>query len=272
MADFEFEIEERVSDKMPFIIVYGGPGLGKSTLASHAPDPIFLQTEDAGGELNIKTLKKGIFESYEEIMAALRYLYKNPDKYQTLVIDSLDHLEPLVMEYTLRMNDWGHINEGAYGAGYSKLDENWRALINAVKKIIVDKKKIFVGIAHGVVRIINDPMVEPYDGHEMKLNKRILPLIRENADIIGFLSTPIVIDKKTGRAKGGSSVVMNVRPNAAYEAKTRYSAMPSTIPLTKDKGWDTFAKYIPSVAALMNIEPVTQEQIETDETQNEDDN
>lgn len=218
-----------------------------STLASQAPDPIFLQTEDAGGDLVLKTLKKGIFQSYDEVMAGLRYLYKNPDKYKTLVIDSLDHLDPLVMDHTLRQNNWSHISEGAYGLGYSKYDENWRAIINAVKKIVDDRKKTFVGIAHSQVRTVNDPTVEPYDAHEMKIHKRVLPLVKENADVIAFLNTPVVIDKKTGRAKGGTSVSMFTKPNAAYEAKTRFSDMPAMIPLTRDGGWAKFAQYIPAL-------------------------
>lgn len=266
MADFNFEIDERESEDMPFIIVYGGPGLGKSTFASQAPDAIFIQTENAGGELKLKTMKRGVFTSYDEVMAALRYLYKNPDVFKTLVIDSLDHLEPLVVKHTLETNGWKSINEGAYGAGYVKLEENWRALLSAIKRIVVDKKKIFIGIAHGVVRTVNDPTVEPYDSHEMKLNKRVLPLLKENADVIGFMNTPIVIDNKTGRAKGGSSVAMFVRPNAAYEAKTRYSSMPSMIQMNKDDGWSKFSSYIP----LLNGGTAVQEVDTTgDEAQNE---
>lgn len=247
MTDFSFDVQERKSERKPFMIVHGLAGLGKTTFASQAPNPVFLQTEDGGGELNLRTLKDGTFKSYDEFMAGLRYLYKNPDSFETLVIDSLDHLEPLVLAKTLEELNIGHLSEGAYGSAYQKLDDNWRKIINACEKMTTDLEKSFIGIAHSVVKTVNDPTVEPYDSFEMKLGKRAGPLWEETADIILFMNNPVVVDSKTGRPKGGSSVVAYTRPSAAYVAKTRYQSMPAMIPLTADESFGKVAQYISTI-------------------------
>lgn len=247
MTEFTFEPKERVSETKPFLIVHGKAGLGKTTFASQAPNPIFIQTEDGGGELNLKTLKDGVFKSFDEVIAGLRYLYANPNLFETLVIDSLDHLEPLVMQKTLDELDIKHLSDAPYGKAYQQMDDNWRKIINGCQKIVKDHNKMFIGIAHSVVRTVNDPTVEPYDSFEMKLGKRAGPIWVETADMIVFINNPVVVDDKTGRPKGGSSVAAYTRPSAAYEAKTRYHSMPGMIQLTRDESFNKVGQYIPTI-------------------------
>lgn len=256
MSDFSFDVVEKVSQKKPFIMIYGPAGVGKTTFAANAKKPIFIQTEDGSGELTIRTIKDGIFTSFEEVMAGLRYLYKNADEidFDSLVIDSIDHLEPLVWKYVCQKNDWDSIESPGYGRGYIECDKAWQELIGALC-LLKDKKGItIIVLAHDQIRIANDPMVEPYDIHEIKLHKRATALWKENADVIGLLRTIIVKDQKTGKAKGGTSPTLFVRPNAAYTAKTRYLTMPASIPISANDGWHDFAQYIPVLSNNKNEE------------------
>ena len=41
------------SDKPPRIVIYGVPGIGKTSLAAEFPDPIFVQTEEGTGNLEL---------------------------------------------------------------------------------------------------------------------------------------------------------------------------------------------------------------------------
>ena len=43
------------SDKPPRIVIYGVPGIGKTSLAAEFPDPIFIQTEEGAGNLELTT-------------------------------------------------------------------------------------------------------------------------------------------------------------------------------------------------------------------------
>lgn len=245
MNDFTFDIQTRETRDMPFIVIYGPAGVGKTTFAANSPNNVFLQTEQGSGELKLRTLKDGVFTSFDEFMSALRYIYSNSDEADTVVIDSIDHLEPLVWSQVCQDNGWDSIESPGYGKGYLEADRYWQKLIRALNKLRTDKQITVVAIAHDVVRIVNDPTAEPYDAHDFKLHKRAVALWKENADVIGLIRNPVTVDKKTGKVKGGVTPTLFTRPSAAYIAKTRYNDMPGMMPVSRESGWDDFAKFIP---------------------------
>lgn len=241
----EFNIGKRTNAKAPFAIVYGPSGVGKTSLVASASDTVFLQTEDGAGELELTTLKEGVFTSYEEFMSALRYVYKNSEGIKHLGIDSLDHLEPLVWDHVCKKNGWDSIESPGYGKGYIECDDAWRSIIKALLAIRDDRNIGILVIAHDVVRTVNDPTTDTYDAHELKLHKRAVALWKEYCDMIGLLKNRVVVDAKTGKGKGGTSPSLFVRPTAGYTAKTRFKEMPSFIPIELEGGWDDVAKFIP---------------------------
>lgn len=251
--EFGFEVKQRTSEKKPLMVIYGPSGTGKTTFGNSAGRALFIQTEDGGGELSLSTLKDGIFTSYEEVMAALRYIYGqckdgNFD-YDTLVIDSIDHLEPLVWQYVCEKGKVDSIEkyDGGYGKGYIEADKAWMKLINALLLLRDNCNMSIICLAHEIVRVVNDPMNEPYDAHELKLHKRAVALWKEKSDMIGLLKNMVVRDSKSGKGRGGTSPTLLVRPNAAYTAKTRYKAMPGMIQIPLDNGWDEVSRYIPAL-------------------------
>lgn len=248
MSDFSFEVQVIEDVGAPFTVVYGPAGTGKTTLAASTDRPIFLFTENGAGELKLRQLKKGVFESYEEFLEALRYLYKNANEidFGTVVIDSIDHLEPLVWDYVCRLNEWDSIESPGYGRGYIECDKAWQNILKALRMLQERKNIAIFAIAHDIVRQVNDPFTDTnYDAHELKLHKRAVALWKENATMIGLLKNTVVVDEKTKKAKGGSVPSLHVRPNAAFTAKTRYLKMPKKIQVAVENGWDAIAEFIP---------------------------
>ena len=84
----------------PRITVFGIEGVGKSTLASQTPQPIFVQTED--GLRQIDCHKFPLAESFDQVSDALAALANEQHDYQTVVIDSLDWLERLIWDAVCR--------------------------------------------------------------------------------------------------------------------------------------------------------------------------
>lgn len=266
MTEFTFEKQERKTDLHPFMVIYGPSGTGKTTFASNAPESMFLQTEEGGGELTINTLKDGIFQSYEEFLAALRHIYADPKGIKTVVIDSIDHLEPLVWKAACVKKGWESIESVGYGKGYIEVDSYWHKILGALNKLRTDKNMNIVCIAHDQIRVVNDPLVDPYDAHELKLHKRAVALWKESCDMIGLLRMTVMKDKETGKGKGGTQPTLFVRPRAGITAKTRYTKMPSMIPINLDTGWDDVAKYIPALNKKIDkVADLNEEETETGE-------
>jgi AAA domain len=250
MSDNEFSFHTQKDDKHPIMVIYGPAGVGKTSLASKAGKVVFIQTEDGAGELELTTIKKGLFTSFSEIMSALRYLYTNYTSYDTIVVDTIDHMEPLVWQHVCKELEWDSIEtpsagKSSFGKGYIEADKHWLAFLNALIKIRDDRKKNIILLAHELVKPVKDPMTEAYDAHELKLNKRAVSLVKEKVDLIGLLKNRVVTDTKTGKGKGGTTPTLFVRPSAAFTAKTRYQSMPASIQIDEDTGWDDVAQYIP---------------------------
>ena len=80
----------------PRIMVYGAEGVGKSTFASLAPNPVFVQTEDGLSEID--TSKFPLARTFDDVVMQLQAVRDEQHEYGTLVIDSVDWLERLVWD------------------------------------------------------------------------------------------------------------------------------------------------------------------------------
>ncbi len=68
-------------------VVYGEAGIGKTTLASQLPKPLFLDTEDGCRNVGADRLP---VRNWEELQGYLISLGQDLEGYETIVIDSAD--------------------------------------------------------------------------------------------------------------------------------------------------------------------------------------
>ena len=80
----------------PRITIYGVPGIGKSTLASQFPDPLFFLTEECSVD-NVDYI--GVIKSYDKFLEGISRLLEieNPP-FKTLIIDSVSKLDSLIVD------------------------------------------------------------------------------------------------------------------------------------------------------------------------------
>ncbi|MBF0310820.1 MAG: AAA family ATPase [Magnetococcales bacterium] len=86
----------------PRILVYGVAGVGKSTLAACAPKPVFILTEDGLGLLQVTSFP--ISRTFGEVLEALDSLLIEQHDFESVVMDSVDWLEPLIWAEVCRIN------------------------------------------------------------------------------------------------------------------------------------------------------------------------
>lgn len=254
----------------PRVLIYGPPGMGKTTLANEFPESVFIQIED-GTPSDITINSFGVLDSYEQVIEAIGALYQESHGYQTVVIDSIDKLEPLVWRATCKANNWADIEAPGYGKGYVAADVFWRDLLEGLAALRRDRGMNIVLIGHSVVERFDDPRSASYSRYDIRLHKRAQALIEDDADLILFVNQDATIkEEKLGfnktrtHAEGGLQRWIYVEGRPSLNAKNRYG-MTGKLLYAKGKGYEVLAPFLPSVKAnaaepeQAGTEQVTQE-------------
>ena len=240
--------------RKPMLVIHGTSGVGKTTFASNANNPIFIQTEAGQGLLEIDTFD--LATSFNHVTESLQALLTQDHDYKTCVIDSIDHLEPLIWEKTCVDNQWKNIEAPGYNKGYLAAITIWRELMKTLATLGEKKDKTIILVAHSHIRKFEDPLHGSFDRYEMKLQAKAAALVAETCDCILFAKHKINIrqeDKGFGqrRTKGistGERVLMTVETPHAV-AKNRYN-LPDEIQLD----WAAFTGEL-----TKSLQPTTEE-------------
>ena len=225
----------------PRVLVYGVEGLGKSTFAAGAPSPVFIQTEDGLGALQVDHFP--IATRVSDVLDAIGSLFSDDHEFKTVVIDSLDWLETLIWRDIEAKYD---AKDLAYGKGAMIAADKWREILDGLTALRNERGMAVVLIAHTEIKRFDSPETEPYDRYQPKLQARSSALVREWCDAVFFANYKTIVKKddvgfnKTvarGISTGERMLFTSERP--AYMAKNRYS-LPESIPLS----WEAFEKAI----------------------------
>ena len=166
-------------------VIYGTEGVGKSTLASRFPDPLFIDVEGGTSQMDVKRIEAPA--TWEELLADVAEIAKNPGYCRTLVLDTADLSEGLCVTYICRKYNQKSNESFGYGKGYTYLGEEWSKLMSAFDDVIRAGMNVTV-IAHARQRKIELPdQAGAFDHWEMKLSKQVAPVLKEWADLLDQL-------------------------------------------------------------------------------------
>lgn len=231
----------------PRIVLYGVPGIGKTTEASFAPAPIFIPVEDGLGQLDVATFPQP--QSYQAVVECINALLREEHEYQTVVLDSLDQLEPLIWQHVCKEGGKQSIEDFGYGKGYTAAAQVWRELLAGLDALR-DRGIAVLLVAHSTVVKFEAPDTDPYDRYQLRLHKAADAAICDWADCVLFAkdevsavtSGPKGSERKRGISTGKRVVYTTER--AAWRAKNRYR-LPAEI-LIKQPGdlWAVLQNHI----------------------------
>ena len=240
------------------ILVYGVQGIGKNTFAATFKNPVLLQIEDGSAALDIPAFP--LATSFQGVIDIINALHGD-HQYKTLVVDTLDWLEPLLWQACCEHHGKESIESFGYGKGYVEVDRWWRYVMNGLDSLRHSKGMDVVCLAHSEVKSISPPDTDPYDTYQIKMQKRAFALWQEWADNVLFLNYKVNIQKsKTGineeriRATGSGDRVIYTAERPAWKAKTRWP-LPEEILIGKDKTWAAFHTQLEAATGGRYVSP-----------------
>lgn len=222
-----FNVTSGVVHTAQKVVIYGPEGIGKSTIASQFPDPLFIDTEGSTKNMDVRRLPKP--SSFTMLKDEVAFVKENmPCK--TLVIDTVDWAESLCIEEICHKYSKNGIEDFGYGNGYVYTKEELGRLLNLLEDLIEVGINVVL-TAHAQLRKFSQPdEIGEYDRWELKLGKKTSsqtsPLVKEWADIVLFVNYKTISvatdkDGKKFKAQGGSRV-MYTQHHPCWDAKNRH--------------------------------------------------
>lgn len=226
------------------VLVYGVEGVGKSTFGAHAPGSVFLCAEDGVSHLDVARFPQP--KCWADVLEAVRVLTHEEHSFKTLVVDTLDWLEPLCWQHVCHVTGKAQIEELPYGKGYVMAAEFWRALCGRLDMLVSARKMNVVFLAHSQIRKVDDPQAGAFDRYRLKLHEKSADVMREWVDAILFARHEVrAVAERNGKSRGVSSGhrILHTTWSAAFDAKNRFD-LPPVLPLA----WEDFEAAVKAAA------------------------
>lgn len=227
----------------PKILLAGEPKIGKSTFAASAPNAIGITTED--GLSGIDSQAFPLAQSLEDVYSAIDTLLNQEHDFQSVFVDSLDWMEPLINAYVCKANGWKDIEAPGFGKGYVAAAAEWKNLLEGFEALRRQRGMAVILICHVKQQRIESPTHEGYDAWVLKLHNRASALVEEWADIVGFAAHRIAIKKtdagfgnKETKAMKTGERMLYLEAHPAYPSGNRFGL--EDCPLS----WDAFSEQL----------------------------
>lgn len=225
-------------------ILHGVEGIGKSSTAAQAPNPIFFGPEL--GTMNLDVARFPTPAAWSDATKACDALLLEKHDYKTIVIDSLDWMELLLYRSLCDRDKVASIElcAGGFGRGVSEALGEMSKLRDKLS-LLRDKKQMnVILIAHSRVVEFQDPTTDSgYSRYEMKLqeskNVSNRAMWREYVDSVLFCNFETFSKGEGKQARGFSTRErkMWTERSAGFDAKNRFG-LPYELPLSYE-AYDT---------------------------------
>ena len=220
------------SGQRPIIAtLFGEGGMGKTTLASMWPSPVFIRTEDGTASLagNDNVSLFPLATSTQDVLDAIEALATQKHDHKTLVIDSITQLATMVEAEIVAADPKARsINQagGGYGAGYSAAAEKHRQIRDWAGSLAYEKGMNVIFIGHADTEMLDLPDMDAFARYTVRMHKKSLPHYTDNVDLVGLIRLKTFVrggdgDKKRAISTGEREIICH--PQASSVTKNRFN-------------------------------------------------
>lgn len=227
------------------ILIYGPPGVGKSTLGADAPGAVVLPVEEGVDDLEVASFPRP--QSWDEILEAVDVLAAGKTPHKTLVIDTVSAAETLAHRRLIEGSKWNTVEK--WEGGYNKwrqgvLDICWRPLLARLDALRASTGMTVVLLAHSQVKAVRDPDSEGWDQHQIQMEGLAAGLLTAWCDVVAFYAFDD-IRVVEGKARGVHTGrrVLRAEHSATAVAKNRVG-LPALLEVPLAAPWSALGRYL----------------------------
>lgn len=221
----KFTRSKGICRKAHKIVIYGVGGIGKTELASRAPNPLFIDLE--GGSLDMDVQRQDGIQSWADLREFLAV--GDFTGIDTLIIDSGTKAEELCVEYVIatvphekqgvpikRLTDYG------YSKGTEHVYTEYVKLLGDLERHWRDGRNVVI-ICHETVAKVPNPTGEDFTRYQPRLqavaNGNIAAKVKEWADHVFFISYDATVQKKKASGHGSRTIYCTETPSRVAKVR-----------------------------------------------------
>ncbi len=216
------------------ICLYGPGGIGKTTLATQLPKPVFFDLDESLGRLGIDVPVVNV-ASWQDMREALQ-----SDGWEgvgSIVIDTATKAEELAIAHTLEntMQDgkrFPSVEAYGYGKGYGYVFDTFLPLLADLDRHAREGRNVVL-ICHDCTNTVPNPAGEDWLRYEPRLQapnsgKASIRLrVREWADHVLFIGYDVAVDKDgKGQGVGYRTLYRSELPHCMAKSRTGSEPLP----------------------------------------------
>ena len=224
------------------VLLYGPGGVGKSTLAALAPNPVFLDIE--GGTEDLDIPRVGGIESFADVRACLQSTAL--DAFETIVVDSATKAEEMSILHTVQTVKHekpevriSSIEDYGFGKGYQHNYDTFLLLLADLDSQRRRGRNVIL-IAHDCISEAPNPLGDDFIRYEPRLqdpgarkktsNASIRNRTIQWADHVLFVGFDVIVKDGKGHGGGTRTIYTAQMPDHIAKSRRYAGSLPFTSP------------------------------------------